>query len=101
MNLLQRLKRRLVLEGESRDDLLSDLLLEAASYAEAYTGRDFLPKGLLDGVVVELAAGAYNRLGIEGESSHAEGGVSAAIQGLPEHLRLVLDLYRVAKVGSG
>ena len=99
MNLLQRLKARLGLEGGDRDDLLQDLLLQAVSYAEAYTGRDFLPKGLLDGAVLELAAGAYHRLGIEGEASHTEGGVSMVIDGLPEHLRKILDLYRVAKVG--
>lgn len=100
MNLRQRLQARLGLEGEGREDLLQDLLLQAVSYAEAYTGRDFLPKGLLEGAVLELAAGAYNRLGLEGEASHAEGGLSMALEGLPEHLRRLLDLYRVAKAGS-
>lgn len=98
MELLERLKRRLGVTDENKDDLLGDLLLEAEGYALAYTGRDFLPR-MLDGPLVELAATRYNLLGLEGSSSHSEGGISGAFEGLPKHLKLLLDMYRLAKVG--
>jgi len=95
---LIRLKRRLGLADESRDDLLTDLLLEAEGYALAYTGRDFLPR-VLERILPELAAVRYNLLGLEGSTSYSEGGISGTIKALPEPVRQLLDGYRLAKVG--
>ena len=97
--MLDRLKRRLSLEGSDKDELLDDLLEASENWVKGYTGRIRRPL-LLDGVVIELAAGAYNRLGIEGEASHSEGGVSMSLDGLPKHLATLLDMYRLAKVGG-
>ena len=95
--MLERLKRRL---GENdKDELLTDLLADAEALVKGYTGRKTLP-ALLNGVVVELASGAYHRMGIEGQSSHSEGGVSVSVEGLPTHLKGVLDMYRLGKVGD-
>ncbi|MEA5016125.1 MAG: phage head-tail connector protein [Candidatus Limiplasma sp.] len=97
--LLARLKRRLNLTEAAKDNLLGDLLQDAQAYIKGYTGRTALPQAL-DGVIVELAAGSYNLLGLEGASSASMGGVSGTYEGLPKHLQKVLDMYRVAKVGG-
>ena len=97
---LEKLKRRLAIPSDNteRDDLLSDLLEDAQQQILTYTGRATLPASLAS-VQVELAAGAYYRLGVEGQSSHGEGGVSANYEGLPAHIRKQLDMLRVGKVG--
>lgn len=99
MEQLDKLKRRLNVT-QDRDCLLFDLLLEAQEYVKGYTGRRTLPVNALDGVIVELAAGSYNRLGLESSTSHSQGGVSDTFEGLPGHLKKLLDMYRVAKVGG-
>lgn len=99
--MLGRLKRRLgPVAAAASDLLLQDLLEDATAYCLAYTGRKTLPRGLLDSVIVELAAGAYLHLGTEGESSHSEGGISFSYEGLPNHLRDILNGYRLGKVGG-
>ena len=42
--MLERLKRRLELVGNDRDELLGDLLEEAEQYILGYTGRRVLPR---------------------------------------------------------
>ncbi len=105
--MLDRLKRRLDPFGNRAtegllpsDALLQDLLLDAESYIQQYTGRDSVSP-LLQGVQVALATVACNRLGMEGESSHSEGGVSLGVDLLPSDLRRALDAQRLAKVGEG
>ena len=95
--MLNRLKRRLNLKGNEQDALLDDLLEDAMDFVLGYTGRKTLPAGLM-GVVVEIAAIDYNRLGLEGAASHAEGGVSDTIDLLPSRMRAQLDMYRVGRV---
>ncbi len=94
---LDKLKRRLGLGDNSKDALLGDLLTDAEQYVIAYTGRASVP-AVLNGVVVELAAMQYNRLGLEGESSHSEGGVSITVEALPQSVRQLLNRCRLAKV---
>ena len=53
-----------------------------------------------ESAVVRLAAIAFHRLGMEGESSHTEGGVSAVVDMLPEDIKALLRPYRLAKVGD-
>jgi len=95
---LDKLKRRLGIDENAKDGLLNDLLADAQAFTQDYTGRVTLPQGA-EGVLVELACIAYNRLGMEGQSSHSEGGVSASVDGLPGMLKARLDRLRVAKVG--
>jgi len=97
--MLDRLKRRLALPDPDRDELLDDLLEDAENMVRGYTGRPKRPLPL-DGVVIELAAGSYNRLGLEGQTSQSEGGVSFGIDGLPKHLKSLLDMYRLVRVGD-
>lgn len=96
MDKLTVLKRRLSLNAD-QDALLSDLLSDAEMYVTAYTGRAAIPAAL-DGTVVELAAMQYARLGLQGESSHQEGGVSITVDSLPDSIRQVLNRHRLARV---
>lgn len=93
---LEKLRRRLNVTAEE-DELLSELLEDAESYVLAYTGRDEVPERL-KGSVTELACVMYNRRGMQGETSHGEGGISITVEGLPEEIRLALNRFRVAKV---
>ena len=56
--MLERLKRRLELAGNDRDELLGDLLEEAEQYILGYTGRRVLPMAL-EGAVIETAAASF------------------------------------------
>ena len=93
---LEKLRRRLDRPAEE-EELLSELLEDAESYVLAYTGREELP-ARLEGIVLELACVVYNRRGMQGETGHAEGGISITAEGLPEEVRLALNRFRVAKV---
>ena len=96
--MLERLKRRLELVGNDRDELLGDLLEEAEQYILGYTGRRVLPMAL-EGAVIETAAASFRLLGLEGAASHAEGGVSATVDLLPKQMKAQLEMSRIAKVG--
>ena len=93
-NLLDRLSRRL--PDASDDALLEDLLAEAAAFVCAYTRRDAVPEGL-DDVLVYIAAVLFNRMGMEGEVSHGEGGVTRTVEMLPEDVKRWLGGWRIAK----
>jgi hypothetical protein len=100
MDRLAVLKRRLGLTDGQKDELLCDLLTDAELYVIAYTGRAEIPAPL-EGTLVELAAIQYNRLGLEGESGHTEGGLTLSIDSLPESIRQVLNRHRLARVVGG
>lgn len=76
--------------------LLQSLLDEAGAAILAMTGRDEIPDPL-HYTQVKLAAIAYNRMGIEGEASHSEGGVSVSVEGLPENIRKEIAPWRLAR----
>lgn len=96
MTAKERLRARL---PTAEDALLDALLLDAREYILSYTGRKELPEQLT-GAQAQLAVIAYNRLGIEGENAHAEGGVSRGIEALPADIERQLNAWRVAKVVS-
>lgn len=95
--MLDKLKRRLNVTAADKDALLEDLLEDAEAFVLGYTGRTCLP-AMLAGLVVEVAAGSYNLLGLEGAATHSEGGVSATVELLPPRMHAMLDMYRVGKV---
>ena len=93
MLLLDRLRRRLGIEGYNDSTLLSDLLDDAQNMVLDIIGRDSLPKRL-EGVVLELSVIKYNRMGAEGESSRGEGGISQSyLNDLPTDLQRQLNNY--------
>lgn len=87
---------KLRLPDETNDALLQSLILEAGAAIKSLTNRDEVPTAL-GYTQVKLAAVAYNRMGIEGEASHAEGGVIVGIELMPENLRREIAPWRLAR----
>ena len=87
------------LTKESNESLLTQLIEDAADYVLGYTNRTWIPDGLLK-PVGDLAIVAYNRLGIEGESSRSEAGESYSFDAAPAHIYTVLNKYRLARCGG-
>lgn len=79
------------------DGLLRALLADAEDAILAYLGLDALPAAL-QGAQAQLAIVYYNRLGIEGETSHAEGGVRRGMEALPKDIEAQIRPWRVARV---
>ncbi len=94
MSALERLKRRI--PDAQDDDLLSDLLDQAEDFILNYTHRGTLPESL-ENAKIELAAIYFNRMGMEGETAHDEGGVSRTAQTLPDDIARCLNPARLAK----
>ena len=92
--MLAKLKHRL---PDAADDALRNELLEqAGAFLRAYTRRNEIPEGLED-AQIHIAAILFNRMGMEGEISHNEGGVSRSAEMLPEDVKKWLNPWRVAK----
>lgn len=94
--LLTRLKRRLNITGEEKDELLCDLLADAHALMLAFMNRTELPEALFP-ALIRLSCILYNRLGIEGESHHSEGSVSMTVDSLPQEITLQLMPYRLLR----
>ena len=92
--MLAKLKRRL--PDATDDALLNDLLAEAGAFICAYTRRQAVPAGLED-AQVRVAAILFNRMGMEGERVHGEGGVNRTAEMLPEDLVRWLNGWRLAR----
>ena len=93
--MLARLKKRL--PDATDDALLTELLNGAGEAICAFTARGSVPAAL-QGAQVELAVVYYNRMGMEGETAHAEGKVShTATDDLPASVRRQLAPWRLAK----
>jgi len=91
--MLEKLKRRI---PGADDALLGDLIADAADVICAYTLRDGVPPAL-QAVQGEIAVMLYNRRGMEGENSHAEGSIRCSVESLPELVRRQLNPWRLAK----
>ena len=97
MTAAERLKLRL---PGVQEELVQMLLEDAEGVLLAYTGRKSLPD-VLQTAQIQLACCLYNRMGIEGETAHTEGGVSRTMEALPDDIRRQAAPYRVAKVVTG
>ena len=78
-------------------ETLDALMLDAQDMICAYTRRASVPDAL-KGALVRLTVILYNRMGTEGETSHSEGGVSRAMEGMPGEIEKQLKPYRLAVV---
>lgn len=84
----------------SEDDELLTLLLETAE-AELlnFTNRTTLPEGLTL-CKRKWALIAFNRRGMEGETSRSEGGISSAFAEIPAEIHGQVVGYRLARVAG-
>lgn len=87
------------LTGESDEELLSLLLLMAEEKLLELTNRTkMIPK--LTAAKRNWAVIAYNRLGMEGESSRSQGGISSAFIEIPKEIEEAIRANRIARVGG-
>lgn len=98
MEPIDRLKARLQPIVEP-DNVLEDLITSAGEDILLFTNRTEVPE-VLKGMQVDLAVIRYNQRGIEGESSHSEGGVSRSISSLPPEKVALLTDMRLARTVS-
>jgi len=82
-----------------REALVSQIIDDAAAWAETYTNRTSVPNGMLI-AVGDLAIIAYNRIGTEGESGRSEGGESYSFETAPARVYDALRMYRLVKAGG-
>ena len=94
--MLDRLMRRLPDAGEDKRELLGELLEDAGRAICAFTLRDSVPEEL-SGAQVQLAAVMFNRMGMEGEASHDEGGVVRRADMMPEDIACQLRPWRLVR----
>ncbi len=95
--LLDRLRARVRPANDySQDELLNALLEDAADMIRGYCARETVPDECRS-AQVRLAVALYNRRGMEGESSHSEGGVSYVVDAMPEDVKHMLRPYRLAR----
>ena len=85
--------------GESDEDLLSLLLTMAEEKILALSGRTKMIYPLKP-AVREWAVIAYNRQGMEGETSRSEGGISSAFAEIPKDIETVIKRYRLGRIGG-
>lgn len=88
MDQLSKLKLKLgiSLAGVSQDELLNLYLDDAKDTILELTHLEDLPASLLS-TQIELAIVLYNKEGIEGQTSHSEGGISRSFEeGIPESI---------------
>ena len=87
------------LSGESDEELLSLLLEIAENKMLNYMNRHTLPERL-EITKVNWALIAYNRMGMEGEASRSEGGISQAFIEIPSDIKVLLNANRLIKIGG-
>ena len=97
--MLNKLKRRLPDAVDADAALLEDLIEDAGRFICAYTKRDSVPDAL-SAVQIQLAAVFFNRMGMEGETRHDEGGLVRDAELLPEDIACQLRPYRLARTVS-
>lgn len=94
------IQKLLVLLGNPDSDqvaLLEVMYTDAEADVLSWTNRQTIPVGL-EQVVRQVVIQRYNKQGIEGQSSHSEGGVSRAFESLPADLQQTISQYRLLKV---
>ena len=83
--------------GESDNDLLSLLLQMAEGEILSLTNRSKMTEKLKP-AVRKWALIAYNRMGMEGETSRSEGGISSSFVEIPKEIQDAIKRYRLGRV---
>ena len=87
------------LTGESNDGLLTALLQEAQERILSETRRTAMIDQLRP-AARSWALVAYNRLGMEGETSRSEAGITSAFAEIPKDILNAIINYRLARTGG-
>lgn len=95
--MLVKLKLLLGIKDDSEDELLELMLEDAMSDVLIWTNRTRLPAPL-ESAVRQVVIIRYNKQGVEGESSHSEGGISRSFDDLPKGLQDSILQKRLAKL---
>lgn len=83
--------------GESDEELLSSLLQMAEEEILSLTNRGKMTDKLKP-IVRKWALIAYNRMGVEGEASRSEGGISSAFVEIPKEIQDAIKRNRLGRV---
>ena len=86
-----------IMTGESNEELLSSLLQMAEQEILSLTNRSKITAKLKP-AVRKWALIAYNRMGMEGEASRSEGGISSAFVEIPKEIQDVIKQNRLGRV---
>lgn len=93
---LDKVKISLGIKDELQDEEILLLVEDAENDVLIWTNRTTLPTALLS-VVRQIAIIRYNMQGIEGQTSHSEGGVSRSFDELPQSVTSTLVQFRLLK----
>ncbi len=85
--------------GDKDADLYPTLLQCAEEKLLALTNRTKLPSAMNE-AKRQWAIVAYNRMGMEGESSRSQGGISSSFVEVPEEIKETIKLFRIARVSG-
>ncbi|MCG7406777.1 phage head-tail connector protein [Paenibacillus sp. ACRRX] len=97
MTQIEKLKLMLDITNNSQDGKLQLLLDDVASDILTWTNRKILPVAL-ESTQRQLAIIRFNMQGVEGQTSHNEGGVSRSFDDLPPSIKQPIIQHRLAKV---
>lgn len=85
--------------GENDEDLLNTLLQMAEEKVLSLTNRTKMIYPLKP-AVREWAVVAYNRLGMQGETSRSEAGISSSFAEIPKEIDDAIKRYRLGRVSG-
>ncbi len=97
--MLAKIKLLLGITDTSQDDLLEQLIEDAIEDILIWTNRSELPASL-ESPVRQITIMRYNKIGVEGQNSHSEGGISRNFEDLPQSLQSTINQKRLAKLVS-
>ena len=95
--MLEKIKILLGITDTSQDDLLQQLFEDATEDVLNWTNRSELPTSL-ESPVRQITVIRYNKLGVEGQNSHSEGGISRNFEDIPQSLQSAINQKRRAKL---
>ena len=93
VNLTQLEKFKLKVGSGVSDDLLQVYLDDAQETILDLSNLDVIPDKLVS-TQVELAIIYFNKQGIEGQTSHSEGGISRNFEDIPESIKKKIRAFR-------
>ncbi|MDQ0091664.1 hypothetical protein J2T12_005104 [Paenibacillus anaericanus] len=97
MTQLDKLKIMLGIKDDLQDDVIGLLIDDVQEDLLSWTNRTELPVRL-ESAQRQIVVIRYNMQGVEGQTSHSEGGVSRSFDDLPQSIRNTVTQYRLAKL---